>query len=54
MEAEEILFTKEQLKDAKKFEGIRDLLEGLLEEDGRYTIPEAEGMVENFMRGTVI
>lgn len=47
-------FTKTQLLRAKKYENRRDLLMALLREDEQYTFAQAEKLMQNFLKGTVM
>ncbi len=46
-------FSKEQLTISKRFQENRDLLNALLVHDKRYTIQEAEQMIEQYKRKEV-
>lgn len=47
------LFSKEQLLDAKQFQGRRDIMEALLLEEQQYTLGQAQKMMEDYMKGKV-
>ena len=46
-------FTKSQLIKSKKFAGKADVLNALLSDDEFYTIGNAEGIVEKYLKGKV-
>nr|DAJ73972.1 MAG TPA: hypothetical protein [Caudoviricetes sp.] len=46
-------FTKQQLAESKRFKKKRDLLEALLEDDKEYTIAEADGLIDGYLRKKV-
>ncbi len=46
-------YTKEELKSSVRFEGYKDAVEALLEEDRTYSVSEAEEIIEGFMKGEV-
>ena len=47
-------FTKAQLLRAKKYDNRKDLLMALLQEDEQYTFAQAEKLMQNFLKGTVM
>ncbi len=47
-------FTKEQLLSAERFSGRKDALGALLRDNREYTIAEAEGALDKFMKGKVM
>lgn len=51
--AKEPVFSKESLLKSKRFRDIRDLVSAILEDGVEYTIPEAEDMIANYMKGMV-
>lgn len=53
MKTSEQVFSKEQIKNSKKFANRKDLIEVLLEEGRQYSISEVEEMIEKFMKGKV-
>ena len=53
-ETAEVKFTKSQLIKSKKFSGKADVLNALLSDDKFYTIGDAEGIVEKYLKGKVI
>lgn len=53
MKTSEQVFSKEQLKNSKKFANRKDLIEVLLEEGRQYSISEVEEKIEKFMKGKV-
>lgn len=52
-ETAEVKFTKSQLIKSKKFAGKADVLNALLSDDEFYTIGNAEGIVEKYLKGKV-
>ena len=48
------VFTKAQLLRAKKYDNRKDLLMALLREDEQYTFAQAEKLMQNFLKGTVM
>lgn len=46
--AAEASFTKQQLIGSKHFQHRRDVLEALLEADKRYTLQEAQDLIDEF------
>ena len=46
-------FLKEQLTGSERFRDRKDVLNALLEEDQKYTIGEAERLIEKYMKGKV-
>ncbi len=46
-------FSKDQLLESERFRGRKDMLDALLTEGGKYTISEAEQMIEKYMKGKV-
>ncbi len=46
-------FTKEQLLSSERFRDRRDLLNALLKGDKLYSVSQAEGMIEIYMKGKV-
>jgi len=48
----ELKYSKAQLLMSNRFRHQRDIVDAVLE-DGEYTIAEAEGMVEGFLKGKV-
>ena len=53
-ETAEAKFSKAQLIKSKKFAGKADVLNALLSDDEFYTIGNAEGIVEKYLKGKVI
>lgn len=51
--ATELLFSKEQLLSAKRFEGRRDLVNALLSSNQQYTAEAVEQEISNYMKGQV-
>lgn len=49
----ENLFSKEQLIHSERFQDSRDLLEALLLSGERYTVRQAERMMEEYKKGKV-
>lgn len=47
------LFAKEQLASAERFRDRKDIINTLLSPDKRYSIREAEQMIEKYMKGEV-
>lgn len=47
------VFTKAALLESKKYEGMRDVLSALLEDDQGYTADEAARLVEDFLKRKV-
>lgn len=52
--AQEPAFTKAQLLRAKKYDNRKDLLMALLQEDEQYTFAQAEKLMREFLKGTVM
>lgn len=46
-------FTLGQLLAAKRFSNRKDLLKAVLSEGKKYSVSEAEGKIEEFMKGKV-
>lgn len=46
---EEIKFTKEQLRNSKKFAQYKDIIGVVLNDDGNYTIEECEKLINSFL-----
>lgn len=46
-------FSKEQLLAAECFRERKDLVEALLDENGRYTVKMVEQMIEKYRKGRV-
>lgn len=46
-------YTRAQLAESRRYAGRRDLISALLAEDRTYTLDEAEGLMEAFMKGKV-
>ena len=46
-------YTKDEIKQAKRFKGREDAIEALLKEDVCYSIEEAEEILNRFMEGSV-
>lgn len=51
--AKEPKFSKEALLNSERFRHERDVVSALLNCDLEYSIPEVEGMIEEYMKGTV-
>lgn len=47
------MFTKQELRESKRFEGQKDLLGALLDENKTYSIQEAEEALNEFLKGDV-
>ena len=47
------VYTREQLLGSKKYAGRRDLISVLLDGDKGYTLSEADGLIEKYMKGEV-
>lgn len=50
---EQRMFTKQELRESKRFEGQKDLLGALLDENKTYSIQEAEEALNEFLKGDV-
>ncbi len=46
-------YTKDELKEAERFKGRRDIIEALFDEEKTYGIDEAEAIIEGFLKGRV-
>lgn len=46
-------FTKEQLLSSKRFRDRKDILDALLEDGKKYTVSDAELLIEKYMKGKV-
>lgn len=51
--AEKPRFSKEQLVTSKRFANRRDALRVVLHDNKQYTIEEAQGLIEKFLKGKV-
>lgn len=49
----EAVFTKEQLAGSKRYAARRDLILALLDDGKTYTLNEADGLIEKYMKGKV-
>lgn len=47
------VFTKDQIISSKKYRSNRDLLNALLDGDGKYTLEEVDKKISNFKKGKV-
>lgn len=47
-------FTKQQLITSKKYAEKKDLLNALLVDGKSYSMAEAEGILDNFLKGKVV
>ncbi len=50
---EKLTYTKEQILASKKFCNRRDLAEAVLEKDKKYTLEEADKLIEKYLKGKV-
>ena len=50
---EKPVYTKEQILASKKFCSRRDLAEAVLEKDKKYTLEEADKLIEKYLKGKV-
>lgn len=46
-------YTKEQLIVSQRYADKRDLLEALLDDDKKYSLSDADGKIEKYMKGEV-
>jgi len=49
----EIKFSKSQLVESKRFSGLKDLLNTILEDGKEYTLDEVVSKVDKYMKGKV-
>ena len=49
----EVLFTKEQVLDSKKYSNRRDVLGAILVDGKTYTQEQVDSLLEKFMKGKV-
>lgn len=49
----DLRFYKEELLEAGKYRDKRDLISALLADGREYSMPEADAMIEKFMKGKV-
>lgn len=49
----EVKFSKEQLVKSKRFSGLKDLLNTILEDGKEYTLDDVVSRVEKYMKGKV-
>ena len=50
---EERKFKKQELLQAERYQGKRDLVSALLEDDREYSLSEVDAAIEKFMKGKV-
>ena len=51
--ANEPKFSKTTLLNSKRFQNEQDLVSAILKDDVEYTIPEAEAMIQKYLKGKV-
>jgi len=49
----EVKFSKSQLVESKRFSGLKDLLNTILEDGKEYTLDEVVSKVDKYMKGKV-
>lgn len=47
-------FSKEQLVNAKRYKDKKDIVTGLLDDGGEYTLAEADALINKFLKRKVV